>query len=149
MYSEVDKACMKQAFAYANNSTCLSRKVGCSLVNHVGTSYTVVGAWNGPLTKCSSCLRPDDPASEKLWLCSGLHAEERLLVEILDKPERARGAILYITDSPCRNCARLIAYSGIRRVVFCREYKDWSKSLVILKTRGITVDQIGEGELWD
>ena len=45
--------------------------------------------------------------------------------------------------SPCKECAKLIHQSGIRRLVYLKNYKD-STGLDFLKKAGVIIDQIKE-----
>lgn len=55
-----------------------------------------------------------------------LHAEANAITKLARSLNSAQGATLYITLSPCRDCAKLILQSGISRVVYKQEYKDTS-----------------------
>ena len=55
-----------------------------------------------------------------------LHAEANAITKLARSLNSAQGATLYITLSPCRDCAKLILQSGISRVVYKHEYKDTS-----------------------
>jgi dCMP deaminase len=53
----------------------------------------------------------------------------------------AQGATLYVTMSPCRECAKLIKQAKIRRVVFREQYRD-TGGVDFLREYGVTVDQL-------
>jgi len=55
-----------------------------------------------------------------------LHAETNAITKLARSINSAEGATLYITLSPCRDCAKLILQSGISRVVYKKAYKDTS-----------------------
>jgi len=55
-----------------------------------------------------------------------LHAEANAITKLARSINSAEGATLYITLSPCRDCAKLILQSGISRVVYKKAYKDTS-----------------------
>lgn len=73
-----------------------------------------------------------------------LHAEANAITKLARSLNSAQGATLYITLSPCRDCAKLILQSGISRVVYKHEYKDTSgiefldKSLVKTELLDVT-----------
>ena len=52
-----------------------------------------------------------------------LHAEANAITKIARSSNGSDGATMYITDSPCIECAKLIIQSGIKRVVFCKKYR--------------------------
>lgn len=49
------------------------------------------------------------------------------------------GATLYVTDSPCIECSKLIIQAGIKRVVYCREYR-LTDGIDLLRRAGISVE---------
>jgi dCMP deaminase len=57
-------------------------------------------------------------------------------MKVAASTQSTNGATLYITLSPCKECSKLIHQSGIKRVVYCEEYKDTS-GLDFLKKAGV------------
>ena len=53
-----------------------------------------------------------------------LHAEQNVIAYAAKNGISTEGATLYITHSPCKECAKLIAQSGIKEVVYSKEYRD-------------------------
>ena len=51
-----------------------------------------------------------------------LHAEANAITKIAKSHNSSDGATLYVTSSPCIECAKLIIQAGIRRVVFSENY---------------------------
>ncbi len=51
-----------------------------------------------------------------------LHAEANAITKVAKSNNSSNGATLYVTSSPCMECAKLIIQAGIRRVVFCDDY---------------------------
>jgi dCMP deaminase len=71
-----------------------------------------------------------------------LHAESNALMKISENGGvGAQGATLYVTMSPCRECAKLIKQAKIRRVVFREQYRD-TGGVDFLREYGVTVDQL-------
>jgi dCMP deaminase len=52
-----------------------------------------------------------------------LHAEANAITKIARSGNNSDGSTLYVTDSPCIECAKLIIQAGIRRVIYAREYR--------------------------
>lgn len=112
----------------AKRSTCLRRQVGSILVmeKHIlTTGYN--GAPSG-LQHCLDigCLREQlkVPPGERHELCRGLHAEMNALLQAAQYGIRICGATLYTTTYPCSLCAKMLANSGIKRVVAIADYPD-------------------------
>jgi len=68
-----------------------------------------------------------------------LHAEANAILKVAGSTQSCRGATLYITLSPCKDCSKLIHQSGIVRVVYAKAYKDVS-GLEFLKRAGVELD---------
>ena len=70
-----------------------------------------------------------------------LHAEANAITKVAKSNNSSEGATLYITDSPCMECAKLIIQAGIRRVVYAREYRI-TDGADLLRRAGVTVEKI-------
>lgn len=69
-----------------------------------------------------------------------LHAESNAIAKMAKSTQSSDGASLYVTLSPCFECAKLIVQSGIKRVVYEEKYRDDS-SITFLKQNNIEVQQ--------
>ena len=72
-----------------------------------------------------------------------LHAESNAISKLARSPNSGSGADIFITHSPCIECAKLIYQSGISRVFYSQNYRD-SSGIDFLLRSGIPVEQIGE-----
>ncbi len=70
-----------------------------------------------------------------------LHAESNAIAKLAKSMNSGLGADLFVTHSPCLDCAKLIYHSGIRRVYFNQNYRDDS-GVKFLEKSGIEVVQI-------
>lgn len=73
-----------------------------------------------------------------------LHAESNAIAKLAKSTNSGLGADLFVTHSPCLDCAKLIYQSGIKRVYFGMAYRD-DQGIEFLKKSGITVTQIKKG----
>ncbi len=131
---ETDKRYLRMATIWAENSYCKRRKVGALLVkDHMIISDGYNGTPSGFENICE-----DDNNVTKPYV---LHAEANAITKIAASSNDSRGATIYITSSPCIECAKLIIQAGIVRVVYSDEYHtDEGKKL--LERAGIKVDFI-------
>ena len=74
-----------------------------------------------------------------------LHAEANAILKVASSTQSCKGATLYITLSPCRECSKLIHQAGIKRIVYQTAYKDDS-GLVFLRKAGVEIEQISDLE---
>jgi dCMP deaminase len=72
-----------------------------------------------------------------------LHAESNAIAKLAKNHNSGLGADLFVTHSPCMECAKLIHQAGISRVYFGANYRDDS-GIRFLKQSGIDVIQLGK-----
>jgi dCMP deaminase len=70
-----------------------------------------------------------------------LHAEANAILKVARSTNNARGATLYLTHSPCKECSKLILQAGIKRLVYLDAYKDTS-GLALLEKGGVLVRKL-------
>lgn len=70
-----------------------------------------------------------------------LHAETNAIAKLARSAESGFGADLFVTHSPCLDCAKLIYQSGIKRVWFGQQYRD-NAGIDFLTKSGIIVEQV-------
>ena len=69
-----------------------------------------------------------------------IHAEANLIMKLASSNESGKGSTIFITHSPCIDCAKLIYGAGISDVYFSENYRD-SAGVEFLKNLGINVTQ--------
>ncbi len=112
----LDSRYMRMARIWAENSHCDRRKVGALLVkNHMIISDGYNGTPSGFENKCE-----DENNVSKPYV---LHAEANAITKVARSHNSSDSATLYVTASPCIECAKLIIQSGIKRVVFGEQYR--------------------------
>jgi dCMP deaminase len=74
-----------------------------------------------------------------------LHAESNAISKLARSSESGLGADLFVTHSPCLDCAKLIYQSGIKRVFFGIPYRS-SEGVEFLEKSGVEVVQVEKGE---
>jgi dCMP deaminase len=123
-----DEYFMKAAFLVCERSTCLRRNVGAVLVKDkqiLATGYN--GAPTG-ISHCdvAGCLRQKlgVPSGQRHEICRGLHAEQNVILQAALHGVSTKESTLYITNTPCSICAKMIINAGIKEVVVCEEYPD-------------------------
>lgn len=112
----IDKRYLKMARIWASNSYCIRRQVGALLVKDkmiISDGYN--GTPSGFENECE-----DENDSTKSYV---LHAEANAITKVAKSNNSSDGSTLYITTSPCVECAKLIIQSGIIRVVFQEKYR--------------------------
>ena len=72
-----------------------------------------------------------------------LHAESNAISKLARSTNSSDGATVYLTCSPCFDCAKLIIQAGIKRVVYSDNYRD-SRGLQLLEKANIQVEHIND-----
>lgn len=72
-----------------------------------------------------------------------LHAESNAIAKLARSIESGLGAAIFITHSPCLECAKLIYQSGIQQVYYQEKYRD-DQGLDFLQASGVDVEQVPE-----
>ncbi len=118
-------------------SYCEKKKVGAIIVKD---NKIIANGFNGSPSKTfpNEC---EDSDGKTHWYT--LHAETNAIASIASSTQNSQESTMYITCSPCQDCAKLIYQSGIKRVVYGEEYKT-SDGADFLKKAGIEVQKITE-----
>ena len=132
--SILDQRYMRMARIWAENSYCTRRKVGALIVNkHMIISDGYNGTPSGFENICE-----DENGLTKPYV---LHAEANAISKLARSGNSSEGATLYVTASPCIECAKLIIQAGIKRVVYAEKYR-LTDGIDLLERAGITVEYI-------
>lgn len=139
----IDEYFTKFADLAAARSTCIRRQVGAVLVRDKHILSTGYNGAPAGIEHCTpdSCLRLKSGVKpgERHELCRGVHAEQNAIIQCALHGVSSRGATLYVTDSPCTICAKMLINAGIKRVVVKRPYPD-EDGVNMLTESGIQVD---------
>ena len=127
--NKFDKSYMEMAFVWANNSYCERRKVGALIVKD---RMIISDGYNGTPAGFENVCEEENNTTKPYVL----HAEANAITKVAKSNNSSDGATLYVTDSPCMECSKLIIQSGIKRVVYTREYRI-TDGLNLLKRAGI------------
>jgi dCMP deaminase len=129
-----DKAYLRIAKEWGKLSHCKSKQVGALIVKD---RMIISDGYNGTPTGFENYCEDDDGYTK--WYV--LHAEANAILKVASSTQSCKGATLYITLSPCKECSKLIHQAGIVRVVYHKGYKDDS-GLQFLRKAGIELEYI-------
>jgi len=133
-----DVAYLKMAKEWAKLSYCKRKQVGALIVKD---KMIISDGYNGTPTGFENVCEDKDDHTK--WYV--LHAEANAILKVASSTQSCRGATLYITMSPCRECSKLIHQSGIKRLVYIDRYKD-DEGLLFLEKAGVEVVHINNYE---
>jgi len=110
-----DKMYLTFAFAAASESKCPRKQVGCVVVLDSGI---IAPGFNGMASGGPNEWAFSDTGNPEV-----VHAELNALGKCLEQGLSVKGATMYLTYSPCIECAKLIVRAGVKRVVYVEEYR--------------------------
>ena len=134
--TKYDKAYLRIAKEWGQLSYCKRKQVGAIIVKD---RMIISDGYNGTPSGFENCCEDDDNVTK--WYV--LHAEANAILKVARSTQSCENATLYITLSPCKDCSKLIHQSGIRRVVYYKEYKDTS-GVDFLKKAGVEVEFLSD-----
>jgi dCMP deaminase len=133
---DLDNTYLKMAETWSELSKAKRKKVGCIIVKD---GAIISDGYNGTPSGFNNDCEFEDPFNKKLVTKPEvLHAESNAITKLAKSTQSSNGATVYITISPCVECAKLIVQSGIKRVVFKKIYKN-DEGIKILNRAGIKV----------
>ena len=112
----LDKRYLRMAQIWAENSYCQRRKVGAIIVKD---QMIISDGFNGTPSGFENICE-DETGTTKPHV---LHAEANAITKVARSNNSSNNATLYVTASPCGECAKLIIQAGIKRVVFHELYR--------------------------
>lgn len=113
---ELDLRYIRMAQIWAENSYCQRRKVGALIVKD---KMIISDGYNGTPSGFENVCENEDGFTKPYVL----HAEANAITKIARSGNNSDGATLYVTSSPCIECAKLIIQAGIKRVVYSEKYR--------------------------
>ena len=132
--TKFDEKYIRMAEIWASNSYCKRRQVGALLVKD---RMIISDGYNGTPSGFENICE-DGNGITKPYV---LHAEANAITKVAKSGNSSEGSTLYVTASPCIECAKLIIQSGVKRVVYRDEYR-LTDGVDLLRRAGIEVVKI-------
>ena len=126
---KLDLRYLRMAAIWAENSYCLRRQVGALVVKD---GMIISDGFNGTPSGFENHCEDDNSVTKPYVL----HAEANAITKLARSSNNSDGATIYITESPCIECAKLIIQAGIRRVVYGEQYR-LTDGIELLQKAGI------------
>ena len=129
-----DDKYLKMAEIWAQNSYFKRRQVGALIVKD---RMIISDGYNGTPSGFENICEDENGVTKPYVL----HAEANAISKVAKSGNSSEGSTLYVTASPCIECAKLIIQAGITRVVYKDEYR-LTDGVDLLKRAGITVEKV-------
>ena len=131
-----DQAYLRMARSWSKLSHCNRKQVGAIIVKD---EMIISDGYNGTPGGFDNCCEDEDGNTH--WYV--LHAEANAILKVAKSTNNCKGATLYLTHSPCKDCSKLVLQAGITRLVYAEQYKDPS-GIDFLSSAGLEVIHIEE-----
>jgi len=128
---KIDQRYIRMASVWAENSYCKRRQVGVLVVKD---KMIISDGYNGTPSGFENVCEDENNVTKAYVL----HAEANAITKIARSGNSSDGATMYVTASPCIECAKLIIQAGIKRVVYSEHYR-LDDGLELLRRAGIEV----------
>jgi len=143
MKDKFKQAFMKTAYVFADLSSAIKLKVGAVVVKDdriisLGYNGTPTG-WDN--TCELEIINFQDGSVQLKTKSEVIHAEMNALMKLASSTESGKGAAIFITHSPCIECAKGIYQSGITEVYYTEAYRNVD-GIEFLQKCGITIEQL-------
>lgn len=135
----LDERYMRMARIWAENSYCIRRKVGALIIKD---KMIISDGYNGTPSGFENVCE-DENNETKPYV---LHAEANAITKVARSHNSSMGATMYVTTSPCIECAKLIIQAGIKRVVYSQKYRRTDGAALLVRA-GIQVDYLETDEI--
>ena len=131
---QLDQRYLRMARIWAENSYCQRRQVGALVVKD---QRIISDGYNGTPSGFENQCEDEQGVTHPYVL----HAEANAITKLARSSNNSDGATLYVTASPCIECAKLIIQAGIKRVVYREKYR-LEDGLNLLKKANIKVEYL-------
>ncbi|MUP37025.1 CMP deaminase [Labilibaculum sp. A4] len=135
---KLDRRYVRMALIWAENSYCVRRQVGALIVKD---KMIISDGYNGTPSGFENVCE-DENFQTKPYV---LHAEANAITKVAKSSNSSENATLYVTATPCIECAKLIIQAGIVRVVYSEEYHS-TDGKDLLERAGIEVKYVNVKE---
>ena len=130
----LDLRYLRMAAIWAENSYCQRRKVGALVVKE---KMIISDGYNGTPSGFENVCEDAHGVTHPYVL----HAEANAITKLARSGNNSDQATLYVTASPCIECAKLIIQAGIRRVVYAEQYR-LTDGIYLLRRAGVEVEHL-------
>jgi deoxycytidylate deaminase len=138
--TQLDQRYLRMAQIWAENSYCKRRQVGALVVKD---KRIISDGYNGTPSGFDNICEENNVSFPYV-----LHAEANAITKLARSHNNSDGSTLYVTASPCIECAKLIIQSGIKRVVYGEKYRldDGLKLLARAGIETILMENVNKSE---
>ena len=140
-----DKNFIKIATELATASKCVSKQVGAVIVKDGRILSTGYNGTPAGYTNCNEHWDGEYTSEHHEWSKTyEIHAEMNAIIWAARKGISIEGATIYVTLEPCSECSKNLIASGIKRIVYAKEYEHTNSSTItkFLEDNGVSIEKL-------
>lgn len=128
------------AHVWSTLSKAKRKQVGCLIVKD---GVIISDGYNGTPSGFNNTCEDKDYFGQLVTRPEVLHAESNAITKLAKSTQSSQGSTMYVTATPCVDCAKLIIQSKIVRLVYSELYKN-EEGINLLKKAGVQVDKLND-----
>ena len=136
---------IKIATELATASKCVSKQVGALIVKDGRILSTGYNGTPAGFKNCNDYWHGEYTKEHHEWSKTyEIHAEMNAIIWAAREGISIKGATIYVTLEPCSECSKNIIASGIKRIVYAKEYEHTHSTVIskFLKDNGVVIEQL-------
>lgn len=136
---------IKIATELATASKCVSKQVGAVIVKDGRILSTGYNGTPAGFTNCNDHWKGEYTSDHHEWSKTyEIHAEMNAIIWAARKGISIEGATIYVTLEPCSECSKNLIASGIKRIVYAKEYEHTHSSTIskFLEDNGVRIEKL-------
>jgi len=140
-----DKNFINIASEIASASKCVSKQVGAVIVKDGRILSTGYNGTPAGYTNCCDHWKGEYTPEHHEWSKTyEIHAEMNAIIWAARKGISIEGATIYVTLEPCSECSKNLIASGIKRIVYLKEYEHTHSEVVskFLQDNGVSIEKL-------
>lgn len=133
------------AFELSTASKCVSKQVGAVIVKDGRVLSTGYNGTPAGFTNCCDYWDGEYTSEHHEWSKTyEIHAEMNAIIWAARKGISIEGASIFVTLEPCSECSKNLIASGIKRIVYAKEYEHTHSSTIskFLKDNGVSIEKL-------
>jgi len=133
------------AFELAKASKCVSKQVGAVIVKDGRILSTGYNGTPAGFTNCCDHWNNEYTPEHHEWSKTyEIHAEMNAIIWAAREGISIEGATIYVTLEPCSECSKNVIASGIKRIVYAKEYEHTHSAVIskFIKDNGVSIEKL-------
>ncbi len=135
------------ALELATASKCVSKQVGAVIVKNGRILSTGYNGTPAGFTNCCDYWDGEYTSEHHEWSKTyEIHAEMNAIIWAAKEGISIDGATIYVTLEPCSECSKNLIASGIKRIVYAKEYEHTHSKTIskFIKDNGVVIEKLSE-----